>query len=95
MAVFITGDTHGDFTRFKKDIFYEQAELTKEDCVIICGDFGEFGTAAPRKTTGWTGWRTSPLPHSSSVGTMKTLTCSQTIRCPSGTAVRCGKSAPR
>jgi hypothetical protein len=40
MAVFITGDTCGDFTRFKKDIFYEQAELTKDDCVIIAGDFG-------------------------------------------------------
>ena len=41
MAIFITGDTHGDFTRFKKDIFYEQAELTKEDCVIITGDYAE------------------------------------------------------
>ena len=40
MAIFITGDTHGDFTRFKKEIFREQAELTKDDYVIICGDFG-------------------------------------------------------
>ena len=40
MAIFITGDTHGDFTSFKKSIFYEQAELTKDDCVIITGDFG-------------------------------------------------------
>ena len=40
MAIFITGDTHGDFTRFKKEVFYEQAELTKEDCIIITGDFG-------------------------------------------------------
>lgn len=40
MAIFITGDTHGDFTRFKKGIFPEQAEMTKEDCVIITGDFG-------------------------------------------------------
>ncbi len=24
MAIFITGDTHGDFIRFKKKIFYEQ-----------------------------------------------------------------------
>ena len=39
MAIYITGDTHGDFTRFKKKIFYEQAELTKNDCVIIAGDF--------------------------------------------------------
>lgn len=35
MAIFITGDTHGNFTRFKKSIFYEQAELTKDDCIII------------------------------------------------------------
>ena len=40
MAIFITGDTHGDFARFKKGNFPEQAELTKEDYVIICGDFG-------------------------------------------------------
>ena len=40
MAIFITGDTHGDFTRFKKEIFYEQTGLTKDDCVIIAGDFG-------------------------------------------------------
>lgn len=41
MACFITGDTHGDFTRFKEDIFYEQAELNREDYVIICGDYTE------------------------------------------------------
>lgn len=41
MAIFITGDTHGDFIRFKKKIFYEQAELTKDDCVMIVGDYDE------------------------------------------------------
>ena len=40
MAIFITGDTHGDFIRFKKKIFYEQAERSKDDCVMIVGDFG-------------------------------------------------------
>lgn len=40
MAIFITGDTHGDFRRFKKEVFFEQAELTKDDCVICCGDLG-------------------------------------------------------
>ena len=38
--IFITGDTHGDFTRFSNDNFPEQKQLTKEDFVIICGDFG-------------------------------------------------------
>jgi len=41
MAIFITGDTHGDFTRFKKEVFHEQAELTKDDCVIVTGDYAE------------------------------------------------------
>ena len=55
MAIFITGDTHGDFTRFKKKIFYEQAELTKDDCVIIAGDFGGIwdGSAEERHWLDW------------------------------------------
>ena len=40
MEIFITGDTHGDFRRFRPDIFYEQEHMTKEDLVLICGDFG-------------------------------------------------------
>ena len=38
--IFITGDTHSDFTRFSTDKFPIQKEMTKEDYVIICGDFG-------------------------------------------------------
>jgi len=38
--IFITGDTHGDFTRFSTDIFTEQKQMTKDDFVIVCGDFG-------------------------------------------------------
>ena len=55
MALFITGDTHGDFTRFKKKIFYEQAELTKDDCVMIVGDFGGIwdGSAEERHWLDW------------------------------------------
>lgn len=37
--IYITGDCHGDFERFHKRIFPEQAEMTKNDYVIICGDF--------------------------------------------------------
>lgn len=36
----ITGDTHGDFARFSIDVFPEQKHMTKDDYVIICGDFG-------------------------------------------------------
>lgn len=40
MAVYITGDTHGDFTRLGPDTYPELNALTKDDYVIICGDFG-------------------------------------------------------
>ena len=55
MSIFMTGDTHGDFTRFKKKIFYEQSGLTKDDCVIICGDFGGVwnGDAEERHWLDW------------------------------------------
>ena len=38
--IYITGDTHSDFTRFTEDQFPIQSEMTKSDYVIICGDFG-------------------------------------------------------
>ena len=38
--IFITGDCHQNFERFNASIFPEQNEMTKEDYVIICGDFG-------------------------------------------------------
>lgn len=38
--IYITGDCHGDFRRFSKEIFPEQSEMSKDDYVIICGDFG-------------------------------------------------------
>lgn len=39
--IYITGDTHGDWMgRLKTAVFPEQKEMTKEDYVIICGDFG-------------------------------------------------------
>ncbi len=39
--IFLTGDTHADFTyRFSTESFPEQEEMTKDDYVIVCGDFG-------------------------------------------------------
>ena len=39
--IYITGDTHADFKRrFNSKNFPEQKEMTKDDYVIICGDFG-------------------------------------------------------
>ena len=38
--IYITGDTHSDFSRFTEENFPIQSEMTKDDYVIICGDFG-------------------------------------------------------
>ena len=39
--IYITGDTHGDFARFSaKRLRRVGMELTQEDYIIICGDFG-------------------------------------------------------
>ena len=38
--IYITGDCQRDFRRFNTRIFPEQKEMTKDDFVIICGDFG-------------------------------------------------------
>lgn len=38
--IYITGDTHADFSRFMEENFPVQSEMTKEDYLIICGDFG-------------------------------------------------------
>lgn len=38
--VYITGDCHGDLERFNTRNFPEQKEMSKDDHVIIAGDFG-------------------------------------------------------
>lgn len=40
MGVYITGDCHGDFKKFSTDSFPEQKGLSRDDFVIVCGDFG-------------------------------------------------------
>lgn len=35
--IYVTGDTHGDISRFKDPVL---KKLTKDDILIICGDFG-------------------------------------------------------
>ena len=37
MAIFMTGDTHGDFGRLRPAAFREPGGLTKDDYLIICG----------------------------------------------------------
>ena len=55
MSIYITGDTHGDFTRFRPALFSPQTHLTKEDYVIICGDFGGMWDNGPEDEY-WLNW---------------------------------------
>ena len=38
--IFVTGDIHGNIDRFQNYMFPEQSSLTKDDYIIVCGDFG-------------------------------------------------------
>lgn len=56
--IFVTGDTHAQFHRFNMGNFPEQKEMTKDDVVIICGDFGGIWYNDPknRTETYWLNW---------------------------------------
>ena len=53
--VFVTGDCHGNFRRFQSEYFPEQANMTKDDTVIIAGDCGGvwFGDSRDDETLDW------------------------------------------
>ena len=53
--IYVTGDTHGNFRRFQPEYFPEQAGMTKNDVVIIAGDFGGvwFGDSRDDETLDW------------------------------------------
>ena len=38
--IYVTGDCHATFTKFSTDSFPEQKEMSRDDYVIVCGDFG-------------------------------------------------------
>lgn len=38
--IYVTGDCHADWTRFSSISFPEQKRMTRDDFVIVCGDFG-------------------------------------------------------
>ncbi len=38
--IYITGDVHGDINRFSEAFIPNESSMTKDDYLIICGDFG-------------------------------------------------------
>ena len=91
--IFVTGDCHGNFERFKPKYFPEQAQMTKRDIVICAGDFGGvwFGDgrdeaaldwleSLPFTLAFWTGWKVFRSRWPSSAGIMRTTTHWNDIR---------------
>ena len=37
--IYATGDLHGNSLRFQPQYFPEQSEMTKDDYMIVCGDY--------------------------------------------------------
>lgn len=56
--IYITGDCHCNFERFNTENFPEQKEMTKDDYVIICGDFGGVWDrdTSGKEETWWLNW---------------------------------------
>ncbi|MBO4652310.1 MAG: metallophosphoesterase [Lachnospiraceae bacterium] len=56
--IFITGDTHGRYKgRFNTEVLPEQNQMTKDDYVIVCGDFTLIGCAEEtREEKYWCDW---------------------------------------
>ena len=52
--VYVTGDCHADFRKFSTDRFPDQKEMTRDDIVIICGDFGIWDNSNEEKY--WLKW---------------------------------------
>lgn len=39
-VIYVTGDCHGNYSKFQNSRFPGQKEMTRDDVVIVCGDFG-------------------------------------------------------
>lgn len=52
--MFVTGDCHADWRKFNKECFPEQKELTKDDYILVTGDFGIWGDEKREKW--WFDW---------------------------------------
>ena len=57
MSIRVTGDCHGNFTRFSSENFPEGKELTKNDYIIILGDWGGIWSQTENKNENhWLKW---------------------------------------
>lgn len=86
--IWATGDCHGNFERFRPEYFPEQAQMTKDDVVVVTGDFGGiwFGDARDDEALGCR--KVCPSRWRSWTATMKTMMRWQAILQRNGRAVK-------
>lgn len=53
--IYVTGDCHAQFHKFSMSNFPEQREMTRDDFVIVCGDFGGIWKDDPKERY-WLDW---------------------------------------
>lgn len=59
--IFVTGDCHAEYHKFSSKQFPESRDLTKDDYMIICGDFGYWDQSEEQNY--WMDWL-NDLPFS-------------------------------
>lgn len=99
MAIYVTGDVHGraehGSSRFAFKNWPLGRTLTRDDAVIVAGDFG-FVWDGSNAEKYWLDWLESKLgPHASWTATMRITRCWENCRCGSGTAgssMRCDRT---
>lgn len=52
--IYVTGDCHGEYGKFNTKSFPEQKDMSKDDYVIICGDFGIWSDSKSQRY--WLNW---------------------------------------
>lgn len=52
--IYITGDCHANWTKFSKPVFQDQMKMSRDDYVIVCGDFGIWNDDAEERW--WFDW---------------------------------------
>lgn len=89
--IYITGDTHCpfDISKLKPHHFPEGQILTKEDYVIICGDFGAVWMICYQIYSGVIGWIHSHGLHYLWMEIMRTLNYWMIILYLAGMVERC------
>lgn len=75
--IYITGDIHGDIDIHKLTTqnFPQQRTMTKDDYLIICGDFGLLWDDSPLNIIGCGGSLKNLLQHCGLMVIMKILIC--------------------